>query len=328
MHALLHADAPQPGGAAKPSLAGLGREGLRAALAAVGVPDKQLNMRVGQLRQPIYVRATAFEEMLRLQVLRARSPAPIAGWSEIVTEQVSVDGTRKWLLRLPIRGHEAMFPEIETVYIPEAHRRTPRHLEPGRLHAHLLVLLSILGTQRLVRNLEASEIVGQVLLARDRIGDWPGAAGMGSDPAAGGLVSMPPVAARGLTPSSTERKITNVVLMGMGEPLYNFANVRDAMAAVADGEDLALSRRASRSPPSAVADRWCESRWAPCSPFRCMRCATRCATSWCRSIEVEPIAALMEACAELSGSLERERITFEYVMLKGVNDSHDDANRW
>ena len=127
MHAILQAGAPQPGVAAKASLAGLGREGLRAALAGIGVPDKQLNMRVGQLWSWIYVRgATDFNDMSDVsKELRATlARAHCLDRPEIVTEQVSVDGTRKWLLRLPIRGHEARSPEIETVYIPEADRGT------------------------------------------------------------------------------------------------------------------------------------------------------------------------------------------------------------
>ena len=146
---------------------------------------------------------------------------------EIVTEQVSVDGTRKWLLRLPSRGHEARAPEIETVYIPEADRGTL--CISSQVGCTLTCSFCHTGTQRLVRNLEPQEIVGQILLARDRIGDWPGAAS--------------PRRRRPACPRRAMRKITNVVLMGMGEPLYNFDNVRDAMAVAADGDGLALSKR-------------------------------------------------------------------------------------
>ncbi len=144
---------------------------------------------------------------------------------EIVAEQVSVDGTRKWLLRLPKRGHEARAPEIETVYIPESDRGTL--CISSQVGCTLNCSFCHTGTQRLVRNLEAQEIVGQILLARDRIGDWPGAAG----PADGRLLP------------DSERKISNVVLMGMGEPLYNFDNVKEAMEVAADGEGLSLSKR-------------------------------------------------------------------------------------
>ena len=138
---------------------------------------------------------------------------------------MSVDGTRKWLLRLPQQGSDAKPPEIETVYIPEADRGTL--CISSQVGCTLTCSFCHTGTQRLVRNLEPEEIVGQILLARDRIGDWPGAA--------------PPGDGR-LLPDS-DRKITNVVLMGMGEPLYNFDNVSEAMAITADGEGISISRR-------------------------------------------------------------------------------------
>src|SRR5882672_5888852 len=193
----------QQGIAAKPSLAGLSREGLRVALAGVGVPEKQLKMRVGQLWSWIYARgAGSFEAMSdvskELRAVRARAYSLTR--PEIVSEQVSVGGTRKWLLRLPIRGHEKRAPEIETVYIPEADRGT--RCISSQVGCTLTCSFCHTGTQRLVRNLEAPEIVGQVLLARDKLGDWPAAA----QPQHGGLVP------------AGERKITNVVLMGMGEP--------------------------------------------------------------------------------------------------------------
>ncbi len=144
---------------------------------------------------------------------------------EIVTEQVSVDGTRKWLLRLPSQGRGGKAPEIETVYIPEAERGTL--CISSQVGCTLNCTFCHTGTQRLVRNLTAQEIVGQILLARDRIGDWQGA--------------EPPGDGR-LLPTS-DRKITNIVLMGMGEPLYNFDNVKAAMEIAADGEALSVSKR-------------------------------------------------------------------------------------
>ena len=161
MDALLAAPALQQTAASKPSLAGLGREGLRAALAAIGVPEKQLRMRVGQLWSWIYVRGvTSFEDMsdvskdLRATLARAYSLAR----PEIAAEQVSVDGTRKWLLRLPIRGHEKRAPEIETVYIPEADRGTL--CISSQVGCTLTCSFCHTGTQRLVRNLLPEEIVG------------------------------------------------------------------------------------------------------------------------------------------------------------------------
>ncbi|MGE3066751.1 MAG: 23S rRNA (adenine(2503)-C(2))-methyltransferase RlmN, partial [Hyphomicrobiaceae bacterium] len=210
-----------PAGMDKPSLAGLTRARLAEACGAVGVPEKQVRMRVNQLWSWLYARGvTSFDAMSDVsKELRSRLAAAYSlARPEIVSEQVSVDGTRKWLLRLPRRGHEAHPPEIETVYIPEADRGTL--CVSSQVGCTLTCSFCHTGTQKLVRNLEPEEIVGQILLARDRIGDWPGA--------------EPPDDGR-LLPT-TERKITNVVLMGMGEPLYNFDNVRDAMDVAADGD--------------------------------------------------------------------------------------------
>src|ERR1044072_9578605 len=160
----------------KPSLAGLGREGLRAALAAAGVPEKQLRMRVNQLYSWLYVRGVpSFDAMTDVaKQLRAElSQRYTLARPEIVTEQVSVDGTRKWLLRLASQGREGKAPEIETVYIPEAERGTL--CISSQVGCTLNCTFCHTGTQRLVRNLTAQEIVGQILLARDRIGDWQGA---------------------------------------------------------------------------------------------------------------------------------------------------------
>ena len=298
--------------AAKPSLAGLGREGLRAALAAVGVPDRQLKMRVGQLWSWMYVRGvTAFADMSDVsKELRATlADAYCLDRLQIVAEQVSVDGTRKWLLRLPIRGHEKRAPEIEAVYIPEEDRGTL--CISSQVGCTLTCSFCHTGTQRLVRNLEPEEIVGQVLLARDRIGDWPGAA----SPQDGGLVP------------GGDRKITNVVLMGMGEPLYNFANVRDAMAVVGDGEGLALSRRRITLSTSGVVPeipRWGEEAGTMLAiSLHAVRDELR-----DRLVPINrkyPIAELMAACRAYPGLSNARRITFEYVMLKGVNDSLADA---
>ena len=312
MNALLDIPAPQQGAAVKPSLAGLGREGLRAALAAVGVPEKQLKMRVGQLWSWIYARgAGSFEEMsdvskeLRAAMARAYSLTR----PEIVTEQVSVDGTRKWLLRLPIRGHEKRAPEIETVYIPEADRGTL--CISSQVGCTLTCSFCHTGTQRLVRNLEAQEIVGQILLARDRLGDWPGAAA----PQDGGLIP------------DSERKITNVVLMGMGEPLYNFDNVRDAMAIAADGDGLAMSKRRITLSTSGVVPqipRWgAEAGTMLAISLHAVRDELR--DKLVPINKKYPIAELMAACRTYPGLSNARRITFEYVMLKGVNDSLADA---
>jgi 23S rRNA (adenine2503-C2)-methyltransferase len=312
MPAVLDIPAPARGLDLKPSLAGLGREGLKAALSAIGVPDGQLRMRVGQLWSWIYVRgATSFEDMsdvskdLRGRLGRAYSLVR----PEIVSEQVSVDGTRKWLLRLAKRGHEARSPEIETVYIPEADRGTL--CISSQVGCTLTCPFCHTGTQRLVRNLEAAEIVGQILLARDRIGDWPGA----PSPQDGGLVP------------EGERKISNVVLMGMGEPLYNFDNVKAAMAVAADGDGLAISKRRITLSTSGVVPeipRWGEDAGTMLAiSLHATRDELR-----DKLVPINrkyPIAELMAACRAYPGLSNARRITFEYVMLKDVNDSLAEA---
>ena len=297
-----------------PTLAGLGREGLSEALGAIGVPEKQRRMRVGQLWTWIYAHGvTSFDAMTDVsKELRARLAAAYSvARPEIVTEQVSVDGTRKWLLRLPRRGHEARAPEIEAVYIPESDRGTL--CISSQVGCTLNCSFCHTGTQRLVRNLEVSEIVGQILLARDRIGDWPGAGTEGITDAH-------------LLPS-TERKITNIVLMGMGEPLYNFDNVRDAMAIASDDAGLALSRRRITLSTSGVVPniaRWGEEAGT-------MLAISLHATNDALRDELVPInkkypiAELLDACRNYPGLSNARRITFEYVMLKGVNDSLADA---
>jgi 23S rRNA (adenine2503-C2)-methyltransferase len=297
---------------AKPTLAGLGRPGLRAAMAGAGVPEKQLRMRVEQIWSWIYAHgATSFDTMTDVsKQLRARLEEQ---WTlerpQIVTEQISSDGTRKWLLRLPRRGHEARPPEIETVYIPELNRGTL--CVSSQVGCTLTCSFCHTGTQKLVRNLETAEIVGQILLARDRIGDWPGAE---------------PVADGGMLPAS-EKKITNIVLMGMGEPLYNFDNVRDAMEVAADGDGLAFSKRRITLSTSGVVPqivRWGEETG---TMLAISLHATR---DELRDTLVPinrkyPISELLEACRNYPGLSNARRITFEYVMLKGVNDSPADA---
>src|SRR5262245_29697154 len=165
---------PDPATAAKPSLAGLDRGRLGAALSAVGVPEVQLKMRTAQLWSWIYARgATSFYEMSDVsKELRAGLAAAYSlNRPEIVREQISQDGTRKWLLRLARGGDEVRQPEIETVYIPEIDRGTL--CISSQIGCTLTCSFCHTGTQRLVRNLEVTEIVGQILLARDRIGDWP-----------------------------------------------------------------------------------------------------------------------------------------------------------
>jgi 23S rRNA (adenine2503-C2)-methyltransferase len=228
---------------------------------------------------------------------------------EIVTEQISADGTRKWLLRLPRRSHEARPPEIETVYIPEADRGTL--CISSQVGCTLTCSFCHTGTQRLVRNLEAQEIVGQILLARDRVGDWPGA----TSPQDGGLLP------------ASEKKITNIVLMGMGEPLYNFDNVKAAMALAADGQGLSFSKRRITLSTSGVVPQI--ARWGA-ETGTMLAISLHATRNELRDKLVPinrkyPIAELLDACRAYPGVSNARRITFEYVMLKGVNDSLADA---
>ena len=308
----IDADASAQPASEKRSLAGLTRARLKEALAAGGVPEKQLNMRVAQLWSWIYVRGvTRFEDMTDVSkdLRRQLDALYTMERPEIVSEQISVDGTRKWLLRLAKRGHEARAPEVETVYIPESDRGTL--CISSQVGCTLTCSFCHTGTQRLVRNLEAEEIVTQIMLARDRIGDWPGAKG----PDDGRLLP------------SSERKITNVVLMGMGEPLYNFDNVKAAMEVASDGDGLALSKRRITLSTSGVVPeipRWGEEADT-------MLAISLHATNDALRDELVPInrkypiAELMQACRDYPGLSNARRITFEYVMLKGVNDSLAEA---
>jgi 23S rRNA (adenine2503-C2)-methyltransferase len=228
---------------------------------------------------------------------------------EIVTEQISSDGTRKWLLRLPSGGVRDRAPEIETVYIPEPGRGTL--CISSQIGCTLTCTFCHTGTQRLVRNLTAGEIVGQILLARDRLGDWPGA--------------RVPELAHGLPTS--ERKITNIVLMGMGEPLYNFENVKAAMEIAADGEGLSVSRRRITLSTSGVVPAIGRTGGELGVMLAISLHAVR---DDLRDVLVPinrkyPIAELLDACRNYPGLSNARRITFEYVMLKGVNDSVTEA---
>jgi 23S rRNA (adenine2503-C2)-methyltransferase len=294
------------------SLIGLDRAQLSAQLAGIGVPEKQLRMRTAQLWSWMYGHgAGSFGAMTNIaKPLRGglESRFTIAR-PEIVTEQVSSDGTRKWLLRLLSRGVGDRAPEIETVYIPEPGRGTL--CISSQIGCTLTCTFCHTGTQRLVRNLTAGEIVGQILLARDRLGDWPGA--------------PVPEPSHGLP--SSERKITNIVLMGMGEPLYNFENVKAAMEIAADGEGLSVSRRRITLSTSGVVPA-IERTGAEMGVM--LAISLHAVRDDLRDVLVPinrkyPIAELLGACRNYPGLSNARRITFEYVMLKGVNDSVAEA---
>ena len=292
---------------ARSSLVGLPRIDLAAALGGIGVAPPQQRMRVQQIWQWLYVRgAQSFDTMTTLpKDLRAALAERFTlDRPEVAAEQVSVDGTRKWLLRLPgeIDGRPH---EVECVYIPEPDRGTL--CISSQVGCTLNCLFCHTGTQRLVRNLTASEIAGQVVLARDRLGDWQRAA-----PAIG---------------EPEKRLISNVVMMGMGEPLYNFEAVRDGLNVVADGEGLSISKRRITLSTSGVVPNIAR---AGAEIGVMLAVSLHAVTGELRDELVPlnrkyPLRDLLDACRLYPGVSNARRITFEYVMLKGVNDSLADA---
>src|SRR5712672_1167877 len=297
---------------AKPSLVGLSRAVLADALGAIGVPDKQRKMRVAQLWNWIYVRGvTRFDQMTSVSKdLRAALDQHFTlERPEVVAEQVSVDGTRKWLLRLPGEHAGERPHEVECVYIPESGRATL--CVSSQVGCTLTCSFCHTGTQRLVRNLTPGEIVGQVMVARDRLGDWPG--------------GTPPEGA--VVPTDGGRFVTNIVMMGMGEPLYNFEAVRDALLIAMDNEGIGISRRRITLSTSGVVPNIVRTG----EEIGVMLAISLHAVRDELRNELVPlnrkysIAELLQACRDYPGSSNARRITFEYVMLKGVNDSIDDA---
>src|SRR4051812_1512290 len=234
MSIALHLDhASQPVRASAPrrtSLVGLNKPQLREALGGIGLDEREAKLRASQLWNWIYVNGvTDFERMTNVQkgFRQTLADAFLLDRPEIVSEQVSIDGTRKWLFRFRDPLNPNLPPvEIETVYIPEADRGTL--CVSSQVGCTLTCTFCHTGTQMLVRNLTAGEILGQILMARERLGDFPG----GSRPDDGGLV-----------PSGENRAITNIVMMGMGEPLYNFDNVKQALLIASAGDGMSISKR-------------------------------------------------------------------------------------
>ena len=285
-----------------PNLIGLTREQLRAVLIAHGTPEKQAKMREGQIWQWLYhwgVREFTAMTNLSKDYRAFLDRNFQIKLPEIVTCQVSADGTRKYLLRID-GGHE-----VETVYIPEEGRGTL--CVSSQVGCTLTCTFCHTGTQKLVRNLTAAEIVGQIMIARDDLGEWP----------------VPG------EPKREERFISNVVLMGMGEPLYNFDNVRDAMQIVMDGEGISLSRRRITLSTSGVVPEIARTA----REIGCLLAVSFHATTDAVRDTLVPInrkwniEILLDALRDYPRLSNSERITFEYVMLKGVNDSDEDARR-
>jgi 23S rRNA (adenine2503-C2)-methyltransferase len=277
-------------------LVGLAREAIRDALAQAGMDARQAKLRAKQIWHQIYNRgATDFAAMSDIAKPHRAWLAErfTIGRPQVVVEQVSTDGTRKWLLKTR-DGHD-----FEMVFIPDADRGTL--CVSSQVGCTLNCRFCHTGTMRLVRNLDPSEIVGQVMLARDSLGEWP---------------SQP-----------EGRLLSNIVMMGMGEPLYNFDNVRDALRIVMDGDGLALSKRRITLSTSGVVPMMAR---AGEEIGVNLAVSLHAVTKEVRD-EIVPlnrkygIEELLEACAAYPGANNARRITFEYVMLKDKNDSDDDA---
>ena len=304
-----------PGGA---SLIGLTRDQLKDSLAAIGVPERDLKMRVAQLWHWIYFRgAKDFAEMTNVgKELRARLAAAYTlARPQVVSEQVSKDGTRKWLIRMASTGPLDKGAEIECVYIPEVDRGTL--CVSSQVGCTLTCSFCHTGTQRLVRNLTSAEIVAQLIVARDSIGDWPHA--------------TPPEGAqeKGLLPTDGSRFVSNIVFMGMGEPLYNTDNVIAAIDVMSDGEGLTLSRRRITVSTSGVVPQMerlgSEANTMLAISLHAVRDELR--DDLVPINRKYDIGQLLDACRAYPGLSNARRITFEYVMLKGVNDSDADARQ-
>jgi 23S rRNA (adenine2503-C2)-methyltransferase len=290
-------------GDGKVNLVGLTRDQLRAVLIEHGTPEKQANMRTGQLWQWIYQKGCRdFGAMTNLaKPYRALlEDSFVIALPEVVSKQVSTDGTRKYLVRIA-GGHE-----VEVVYIPEEDRGTL--CISSQVGCTLTCSFCHTGTQKLVRNLTAGEIVGQVMVARDDLDEWP-IPGEGSD--------------------ARPRLLSNIVLMGMGEPLYNFDQVRNAMKIAMDPEGISLSRRRITLSTSGVVPEIARTA----QEIGCLLAISFHATTDAVRDTLVPInkrwniATLLDALRAYPKLSNSERITFEYVMLKDVNDSDADARR-
>lgn len=295
----------------KKNLIGLSQAQLRECLQEIGVPSTELSMRVSQLRNWIYVRGvsdfasmTTISKALRTQLdqhFHLQRP-------QVVQQQISTDGTRKWLLQTADSQPGASPLQFEMVFIPDADRGTL--CISSQIGCTLTCSFCHTGTQRLVRNLTTEEITGQILLAKDALQEWPCAEKSSEK-----------------TEKPKERFLTNIVLMGMGEPLYNFENVRDAIRIAADNSGMNFSRRRITLSTSGV---------VPKIPLWGAETDTMLAISLHATNDAlrnqlvpinkkYPIASLLEACRAYPGLSNARRITFEYVMLQDVNDSDQDA---
>ena len=277
-------------------LIGATSDDMAAVLHDCGVPERQTAMRVRQLRHRMHVQGIDdFSQVVEYPAAlrQALSERARVGLPDIVSAQTSNDGTRKWLLRT-FDGNL-----IETVYIPDVDRGTV--CISSQVGCTLTCSFCHTGTQRLVRNLTASEITAQVALVRREVGD--------------------------IGKASDQRRVTNIVLMGMGEPLYNFDAVKQAVATLADGNGIAIGKRRITLSTSGVVPMMARAGLEiDCN----LAVSLHAVTDEVRNVLVPlnkkyPLAQLMEACRTHPGASNARRITFEYVMLDGVNDSDADA---
>jgi 23S rRNA (adenine2503-C2)-methyltransferase len=289
--------APPVDAEGKPGLVGLDRAGLEMALAELDLPA----FRARQVWHWLYHRGvTSFEAMTTLAkpVRTLLADTFSIARPAVTRDQASADGTRKWLIRM------ADGQEVETVHIPESDRGAL--CVSSQVGCTLTCRFCHTGTQPLVRNLGPAEILSQIMTARDALGEWP---------------------APGANPNDTTSTLTNIVMMGMGEPLYNYDNVATALKIAMDGEGIAISKRRITLSTSGVV------------PMM-RRCGAELGVNLAVSLhavtddirdalmpinKAYPIAELMRACRDYPGATNARRITFEYVMLKGVNDSLADA---
>ena len=277
-------------------LVGRARDDIRASLEAAGLEPRVAKLRAKQLWHWIYNRGVG-DFSLMTDIAKSQQPwlaeRFVITRPEVVEAQISTDGTRKWLLRT----HDAH--DYEMVFIPDADRGTL--CVSSQVGCTLNCRFCHTGTMRLVRNLEPAEIVGQVMLARDALGEWPSA--------------------------PEGRMLTNIVMMGMGEPLYNFEHVRDALKIVMDGDGLGLSKRRITLSTSGVVPMMAR---AGAEIGVNLAVSLHAVTKEVRD-EIVPInrkygiEQLLQACADYPGANNARRITFEYVMLKDKNDSDADA---
>ncbi len=294
------------------SLVGRTRAGLAEALAEIGVPEKERRMRVGQLWNWIYhygVRDFAQMTTIGKALRSALAERFTLDLPEVTAEQISTDGTRKWLIRMAPTGPRDRGAEIECVYIPEVDRGTL--CVSSQVGCTLTCTFCHTGTQRLVRNLTTEEIVAQLMVARDRLGDFPGRIAPGG----------------AFVPNDGGRFVSNIVFMGMGEPLYNFDGVRDAIDVISDNEGLSLGRRRITVSTSGVVPQIgpLGSQMSTMLAISLHAVRDDLRNELVPLNKKYPIADLLEACRTYPGVSNAKRITFEYVMLKGVNDSDSEA---